>query len=301
MINVRSSAGVLNGLLCLLVVIWVVGWFFTMVGLEQSKPFSFSALRFFLASVIMHLVICIGSRYASYTLLEWFYIFLVGVFQTTIMFSLASYGMLEVGLAKSAVLIYTTPVWTSLLGCFFLREKLSICKVFGLVLACFGVFLMLSSDLSSASGLGVFLLIGSSVAWSVSSVILKSKLAKKDAFCITAWQMTFGSIGLVVLAFYVDGEIAFQVSLESVVSLVYVSIFASVIAFTLWVYIVARVLLIRSSMASLAVPIIVFGIQEVREQQYLDFVYIAASVVIFLGLIVVNVGNNAVDNLVVEK
>ncbi len=299
--KVGSNSAFINFLVCLLIAIWVFGWFFTMVGLEQSKPFSFSALRFFLASIIMHFMIFVRCRYTNYTLIEWFYIFLIGVLQTTVMFSFASYGMLYVGLVKSAILIYTTPVWTSLLGWFFLREKLSVINIVGLILACFGIFLMLGAGLLDASGLGVLLLIGSSVAWSISSFILKATLAKKDMFCIAAWQMTFGSIGLLVLAFYVDGGVVFQVSADSVVSLIYVSVGASVIAFTLWFYIVARVALIRSSMASLAVPVVVFGIQELREGQGLDFAYIIAAVIIFLGLIVVNIGNKSVDNLVVDK
>lgn len=288
--RLSSNANVINFSLCLLVVIWVVGWFFTMIGLEWSTPFSFSALRFLLASLIMHFFIFFSSRYVSYTLSEWFYILLVGLFQTTIMFSLASYGIIEVGLAKSAILIYTTPVWTSLLGWFFLRESLSIFKVLGLVSACIGVFLMTSSGLSIDDSIGVLLLIGSSVSWSVSSLILKAKLAKKDMFCIAAWQMTFGSIGLVALAYYVDGGILFEVVFDSVISLIYVCIGASVVAFTLWFYIVSRVALIRSSMASLAVPVSVFGIQEMRPGQYLDLVYVVASVFIILGLLMVIIG-----------
>ena len=296
-----STAGSVNILLFLLVVIWVVGWFFTMEGLEWSTPFSFSALRFFVASIIMHLVILTRSSYTSYTIAEWCYILLVGLLQTTIMFSFASYGMIELGLATSAILIYTTPIWTSLLGWFFLSEKLSACKIFGLIFSGFGVVLILNLGWEVNRGLGVVLLVVSSISWSISNLIIKAKLASMDMFGVAAWQMTFGSLGLLIMAYYIDAGIVFEVSFDSIISLVYVSIGASVIAFTLWFYIVSRVALVRSSMASLAVPVIVLGIQKVREGQFLDSTYLVASLAIVVGLILVNVGNETVNKTVVER
>ncbi|WP_421556852.1 DMT family transporter [Pseudomonas kitaguniensis] len=288
--RLSQANALINLSLCLLVFIWVIGWFFTMSGLDKSTPFSFSALRFLIAALVMHLLIFLGARHARYTLQEWFFILLVGIFQTTMMFSLASYGMIEVGLSKAAILIYSTPVWTSLLGWYFLSERLSIFKFFGLAFACLGILLISIPSFFYGSGIGVLLLIGSSLSWSVSSVILKSRLARKDMICITAWQMTFGSIGLIALAFYVDGQIVFEVGFEGLFALIYVSLGASVVGFTLWFYIVSRVDLIRSSMASLFVPVSVLIIQEVRAGERLDLILVVASVFIVLGLIMVIIG-----------
>lgn len=290
--DVSENARYVNFSLCLLVFIWIIGWFFTAVGLERSTPFSFSALRFLLAALVMHLMIYVGSRYVRYTLFEWVAIILVGLFQTTIMFSLASYGINEVGLAKAAILIYSTPVWNIILGWFFLRKRLSAFKVLGVFFASVGIFLIALPGLANGAGIGAILLLGSSLSWSISSLILKTKLATKDMVCITAWQMTFGSIGLVALAFYSDGRIIFDVALDSIVALVYVSIVASVIAFTLWSNIVSRVDLVRSSMATLMVPVSVLVVQEVRTSQYVDFVLVTASIFIILGLIMVIVGGD---------
>jgi drug/metabolite transporter (DMT)-like permease len=288
-----QTAFFINFSLCLLVLIWVIGWFFTMLGLNHSTPFSFSALRFLVAALVMHLLIFLGARHVRYTLREWFLILLVGLFQTTLMFSLASYGMIEVGLSKAAILIYSTPVWTGILGWLFLSERLSGFKFLGLLFASLGILLISIPSFLSNSGIGVFLLIGSSISWSISSLILKSRLAQKDMICITAWQMTFGSIGLIALAFYVDGTIVFERELESLIALTYVSLGASVVGFTLWFYIVSRVDLIRSSMASLVVPVSVLIIQEVRAGEHLDLILVAASVFIILGLSMVIIGTQA--------
>jgi drug/metabolite transporter (DMT)-like permease len=276
-----------HGALVVLVGVWTLGWFLTEVGLESSTPFSFTAVRFVLAAVLMQLILAWRQKRDALKRVEWVWVGLIGLFQTTLMFSLATYGLLQVGIAKAAILIYSTPLWSSLLGWLFLKERFTPLKCAGLMVGCVGMVVMVSPSLSKESFIGEALLVGSAMSWSVSSFLLKKYLPNADKLAIGTWQMTFGAIGLLVLALMVDGGVKFDVNAESLLAMLYVSIVGSVVAFSLWFYVVPRIDLLHSSMASVAVPVAVLGIEGVVLEQHLDRTLLSASMLIIGGIVLV--------------
>jgi len=276
-----------NGALAVLVGVWTLGWFLTEVGLESSTPFSFTAVRFLLAAVLMQSILVWRQKRSALKSMEWVWVALIGLFQTTLMFSLATYGLLEVGIARAAILIYSTPLWSSLLGWLFLKERFTPLKCAGLMAGCVGMVVMVSPSLSKESFIGEALLVGSAMSWSVSSFLLKKYLPNTDKLTIGTWQMTFGAIGLLVLTLMVDGGVKFSVNAESLLAMLYVSVIGSVVAFSLWFYVVPRIDLLHSSMASVAVPVAVLGIESVALEQHLDTTLLSASMLIIGGIVLV--------------
>lgn len=276
-----------NGALAVLVGVWTLGWFLTEVGLKSSTPFSFTAVRFLLAAVLMQSILVWRQKRSALKSMEWVWVALIGLFQTTLMFSLATYGLLEVGIARAAILIYSTPLWSSLLGWLFLKERFTPLKCAGLMAGCVGMVVMVSPSLSKESFIGEALLVGSAMSWSVSSFLLKKYLPNTDKLTIGTWQMTFGAIGLLVLTLMVDGGVKFSVNAESLLAMLYVSVIGSVVAFSLWFYVVPRIDLLHSSMASVAVPVAVLGIESVALEQHLDTTLLSASMLIIGGIVLV--------------
>lgn len=223
---------------------------------------------------------------------EWVWVALIGLFQTTLMFSLATYGLQEVGIAKAAILIYSTPLWSSLLGWLFLKERFTPIKCAGLLAGCVGMVVMVSPSLAKESFIGEALLVGSAMSWSVSSFLLKKYLPNADKLAIGTWQMTFGAIGLLVLTLMVDGGVNFDVNAESLLAVLYVSVVGSVVAFSLWFYVVPRIDLLHSSMALVAVPVVVLGIEGVALEQHLDTTVLSASMLIIGGIVLVFLGDH---------
>ncbi|UVM49746.1 MULTISPECIES: DMT family transporter [unclassified Pseudomonas] len=276
-----------NAALAVLVGVWTLGWFLTEVGLESSTPFSFTAVRFLLAAVLMQSILAWRQKRGALKSMEWVWVALIGLFQTTLMFSLATYGLLEVGIARAAILIYSTPLWSSLLGWLFLKERFTPLKCAGLMAGCVGMVVMVSPSLSKESFIGEALLVGSAMSWSISSFLLKKYLPNTDKLTIGTWQMTFGAIGLLVLMLMVDGGVKFNVNAESLLAMLYVSVIGSVVAFSLWFYVVPRIDLLHSSMASVAVPVAVLGIEGVALEQHLDTTLLSASMLIIGGIVLV--------------
>lgn len=104
--------------------------------------------------------------------------------------------------------------------------------------------------------------------------------------------MTFGAVGLLVLTLMVDGGVNFDVNAESLLAVLYVSVVGSVVAFSLWFYVVPRIDLLHSSMALVAVPVVVLGIEGVALEQHLDTTVLSASMLIIGGIVLVFLGDH---------
>lgn len=173
------------------------------------------------------------------------------------------------------------------MGRLFLGETLPAYKVIGLSLGCAGILAIAMPGVKTGNFQGELILVGSAVCWSAACLLLKKQLSMSDKFMVGTWQMTFGSAGLLLLALTVDGGINFDVNAESVAALLYVSVVGSVMAFSLWFYIVPRVTMLHSSMATLAVPLIVLLGESLLSDERPDAALLAGSALILAGIALV--------------
>lgn len=78
---------------------------------------------------------------------QWIHLIVLGILQTAIVFLLVMYGLSFVGAGKSSVLLYSMPIWSSILAVKFLNEKITGAKMIGLGLGMVGLFMILGWDL----------------------------------------------------------------------------------------------------------------------------------------------------------
>ncbi|RMC90884.1 hypothetical protein EAY64_19915 [Aquitalea palustris] len=267
----------------LLILIWAGGWFFTKIGLENSTPFSFNAIRFLLAAAIMQAALHSRPRNQPSSKKHWPIIISIGILQTGLMFSLASYGMKQINLTKTVILIYTTPLWSSFLGWYFLNEKFKKSQWIGLCCGLTGIALITTPEIKTGKIYGISILIASALSWSIASLLFKKYLFNQDKFYISTWQMTIGAIFLLILSISIDGSISFQPTLKSITSLIYVSIFGSIIAFSIWFHLVSKLSMLQSSMVTLGVPITIMAADAIQNQN-MSSTLVAGMLCIVFGI-----------------
>jgi drug/metabolite transporter (DMT)-like permease len=266
-----------------LIFIWSGGWFFTKIGLESSAPLSFNAIRFLLAATIMQITLNLTPHHKSASKRHWPVIIAIGILQTGLMFSLASYGMMQTNLTKTVILVYTTPLWASFLGWRFLNEKLDKTQWAGLFLGLTGIAFIILPEIKLGKIFGISILLTSALSWSIANLLFKKYLSSYDKLYIGTWQITIGAVFLLTLSILIDREISFHANMHSITSLLYVSIFGSIIAFSTWFHLVTKLSLLQSSMVTLGVSITIMAADAIQNEN-MSSTLVTGMLCILLGI-----------------
>jgi drug/metabolite transporter (DMT)-like permease len=186
----------------------------------------------------------------------------VGLFQTTLLFGFMLLGMKRITAGKTSVLLYTMPVWTILLVHFYLKEKINTRQWAGVLLGSAGILSILGWDIISKQNLYIFLgeilIIIAAISWAVSNIWVKKRMAGEDIYRLSALQLSFGTIGLLIIAIPTHGVLNVEWTLNSVYILLFTGLIASAVDFTIWFYLIKKLDINITTFSSMLVP--VFGL-----------------------------------------
>jgi drug/metabolite transporter (DMT)-like permease len=241
--------------LALLALIWGYNWVVMKIAMQYVGPMDFAALRGVFGTVLLFAVLsAVGAplrpQHVGKTLL-------LGLFQTTGFVGLIS-AALNVGAAgKSAVLGYTMPFWVIVLGWPFLPDRLRGWQWPAAGLILMGLLLVLELWSGATDTTSSLLALGAGISWAISVIVFKKIPvdSRNDLLSVTAWQMVFGMIPLVVIALLVE-ERAIVWNGSFVAALVYNGVGGMALATLLWLYILQRLPATISGLNALAVPMV---------------------------------------------
>jgi drug/metabolite transporter (DMT)-like permease len=241
--------------LALLALVWGYNWVVMKVAMQYVGPMDFAALRGVFGTVLLFAVLwAVGAplkpQHVGKTIL-------LGLFQTAGFVGLISWA-LNIGAAgKSAVLGYTMPFWVIVFGWPFLPDRLRGWQwpAAGLILV--GLLLVLELWKGTTNITSSLLALGAGISWAISVIVFKKipVESRNDLLSVTAWQMVFGMLPLVVIALLVD-ERPIVWSGYFIGALIYNGVGGMAIATLLWLYILQRLPATISGLNALAVPIV---------------------------------------------
>src|SRR5699024_614818 len=105
--------------------LWGYAWVLMKEALTYMGPFTFATFRFAIGSLVLLFLVWLAKN--KFPLRQyWQPLLIQGILQTSITFLLVMYGLLFVGAGKSSVLLYSMPLWSSLLAIKYLKEKITL-------------------------------------------------------------------------------------------------------------------------------------------------------------------------------
>lgn len=210
------------------------------IGAEDSySQILFAGMRFSLAGV---LVVLFGSLSSKEFLVpkskaELLHCAVLSVFQTVIQYTSFYIGLAHTSGVKSSVLVSVNVFLSLLISAVIFRfERLTVQKLIGTAVGFAGV---VTVNLGSGGFGGGFALNGegaiiiSSLAYSVSSVLIKKYSAKENPVMLSGWQFFIGGLIMIAFGALSGGRINGEFSFKTAIILVYLALISAV-AYTVW-------------------------------------------------------------------
>ncbi len=197
-----------------------------------------------------------GRRYLKPTPFR--YTLAIALFQTCGMVGLAQWALISGGAGKVAILSYTMPFWVVIFAALFLGERMRKLHYLAVGVAACGLLLVIQPWLLHLESLkSALLAILSGICWGISAIIAKRMYARHpgvDLMSLTTWQMIYATVVMALVAVLVpERPIDWQPYVMG--ALAYSAIFATAIAWSLWLFVLKKLPAGIASLSTLAVPV----------------------------------------------
>ena len=234
---------------------WGYTWVLAKQGLQYAPPFAFAAERCVGGALSLLIVLKLIGK--PLKLVAPFQTLGVGLTQVAGFMIFQTWALVEGGPGKTAVLIYTMPIWTLLLAWPVLGERVRGKQWLAAASTLGGLMLIIEPWDMHASLFSKFLGLMAALCWASGTILIKRLRAATpvDLLTLTAWQMVLGAVPLVLLSLVVS-EPATQWTPHYVGLLGFMSVASTAMCWWLWIYILDRVPAWEASLSVLGTPVV---------------------------------------------
>ena len=277
--------GVLYGITIL---IWGSSWIMIKFQVEVVSASISVFYRFFLAAIILQCLCLIKRQKSVYDLREYIFIAIQGfcLFAVNYWLFYLSAEYLSSGLM--ALIFSTIVVMNMINGRIWFGTPINLKMVFGAMMGISGLTLVFWPEIQwEDSNYNMFKgLLLAFVATYFSSLgnIVSVRNQKKGipVFYSNAYAMTFGCLTMLMITMITDEHWNFSWNPQFLLSLVFLSVFASVVGFWCYLTLLGRVGADRGAYATLIFPIVALSISTVFEGYQWSLIAISGVVLILL-------------------
>ena len=288
------------------VTVWGASFVATKVALQFVAPTALVWMRFAMGVVILGLAAGLSKQFSMPQGKDWGYFALLGFLGITFHQWLQSTGLVTAQATTTGWIIASTPIFMALLGLIVLKEHLVWHQVAGIVLAAFGVLLVVTHGDLAAITAGTFgtpgdiLVLISAPNWAVFSALSRSGLKRYPSTLMMFYVMSFGWIftTILFLASSGIGQIS-SIPTDGWIAILFLGVLCSGIAYIFW-YDALKILPVAQTGAFLYLePIITVIVAALVLKETLLLATFVGGITILLGVWLVNRPSQSVQ--VVEE
>ena len=253
--------------------IWGSTWLFIKLGLADLPPFTFAGIRFVIACTILFSFIRIRGIQLPATRRDWILLAITGILSFGFNYGLVFWGEQYISSGLAALLQATLPAFGLIFAHFYLPgERLSWTRIGGVILGICGVGVVFSNQLALAGTkalAGCIALVFSAIFAAYANVLVKAHGKHLNPAILAAGQMFFGLLLLLGAGILLEGNpLHFHWTSKAVLSLLYLAVVGSVIAFLLYYWLVLNMDVTKSMLIALVTPVVavILGMIVLDEQ-----------------------------------
>ena len=247
-------------LLAILALIWSSAFFNIKIATYSYGPVTIAFLRIIFGAIpVVGLCLFKKIKIEAFSK-DWHWFALIGMVNLVIPFFLIAYGVQKVQSNLAAILMASTPLSATVLAHFFTsNEKINYTKIFGVLIGFAGiVFLFSDNILINENNFLSALIIFIASTFYVIGGILTLKISKKKNENVTASILIWGALIIFPITMFVEQPWNLSPRLDSTISLIYLGIFPTGIAWLLRFRILKKNGLVFQAQVAYLIPI--FGI-----------------------------------------
>ena len=272
-------------LLILLALIWASAFFNIKIATYSYGPVTIAFLRVFFGAIPVLLLCYYKNIKIEAFSKDWHWFAMIGFINLVAPFYLIAYGVQSVQSNLAAILMSTTPLSSTVLGHFYTtNEKFNFIKTFGILIGFSGILYLFSDNLliDENNFISALLILLGSTCYVIGGV-LTLKISKKKNENVTGSILIWATIILIPLVSFLEQPWNLTPRLDSTISVIYLGLVSTGIAWLLRFRILVNNGLIFQSQVSYLIPI--FG-------TILSYIFLKELITtkVLISLIAVSVG-----------
>ena len=276
-------------LLIALAAIWGSAFFNIKIASADYTPMALAFGRIFFAAVVM-VIYCLirGIRIEAFGE-NWIWYATIGLINLVLPFFFISFGIIKVQSNLAAILMSTAPLYATVLGHLFIKdEKINLLKFLGIFIGFLGIVFLFSDDLliNRSNIFYAFMVVLGPFFYTLGGLFsLKLKHIKNEV--LTSSILVWAVIILLPIMFIFENPTELRPSLGSTISLLYLGVVATAIAWLMRFYILQNNGLVFQSQVAYIIPIfgLIFGYIFLNEQITYKIIIALVAVLISTYLI----------------
>lgn len=269
---------------------WGTTWYAIKLQLGTVSPEWSVALRFFLASLMLFAWCGLTKRKIKLRAINHLSVMLLGLLMFSSNYILIYFGTGYLSSGLVAVIFSTLTILNIMNARIFLNTPIERRVLSGALLGIVGLILIFSPEIDHISladntTIGIALCFAATFIASLGNTLSASRHVNNIPLTsMTAWAMLYGSIITLVVALVMGKEFTLDARPSYWWSLVYLSVVGSVIAFTLYFWLIKKVGVAVSAYTAVLIPIVALLVSTILE----DYQWTGASA---SGLVMIIMGN----------
>jgi len=247
-------------LLTILALIWSSAFFNIKIATYSYGPVTIAFLRTFFGAIpVIGLCLVKKIKIEAFSK-DWYWFAAIGMINLVIPFFLIAYGVQRVQSNLAAILMASTPLSATVLAHLFTKnEKINLIKILGVLVGFSGiVFLFSDNILINENNFTYALLILVGSTFYVIGGLLTLKVSDKKNENVTASILIWGTLFLIPITAFTEKPWNLNPSIDSTISLVYLGVVATGLAWLLRFKILKNNGLVFQAQVAYLIPI--FGI-----------------------------------------
>lgn len=222
------------------VIFWGASFIATKYLLDELTPETIISMRLILAISLLIIIAVIQKRDFSIILKSHGYIFILAIIAVFHLWIQVT-GLKYTTASNTGWIIGTAPIFMALLGLIFFKEKLKALKVIGIIIATFGLLLLVGkgnlTNIDLIKNKGDLLVLSSAFTWGIYSMVNK-KISLSYSPLMTILYL-FIMMAIIIIPFTIsDSSIKSVINLSGVgwISILFLGLLCSGVAYVIWAY-----------------------------------------------------------------
>jgi drug/metabolite transporter (DMT)-like permease len=280
-------------LLTILALIWASAFFNIKIATYSYGPVTIAFLRVFFGAIPV-LLLCYFKRIRIEAFSkDWYWFAMIGFINLVAPFFLIAYGVKSVQSNLAAILMSTTPLSSTVLAHFYTKnEKFNFIKTIGILIGFSGIVFLFSDNLliDENNFISALLILLGSTCYVIGGV-LTLKISKKKNENVTGSILIWATIILIPLVCFIEQPWELTPRLDSTISVIYLGLFSTGIAWLLRFRILVNNGLIFQSQVSYLIPIFGTILSYIFLKELITFKVLISLVAVCVGIYFVRKAN----------